>query len=135
MRCNGTEKNKLTALIQGRLNALRQHGLKSIAMTSNGVALHKKLPELVQNGLTHLNLRSRDVLRLPSLQLTYLCDSLDTLDPFKFELITRRMGHDAVLRCLELALTISGLKSVKLNVVVVRGLNDNEVLKFIELTR
>ncbi|KAL5519139.1 hypothetical protein ACEPAH_822 [Sanghuangporus vaninii] len=101
----------------GRLKKLRQYGLKSIAMTSNGVALHRKLPGLVENGLTHLNL------------------SLDTLDPFKFELMTRRMGHDAVLRSLELALTMSSLKSVKLNVVVIRGLNDNEVPKFLELTR
>ncbi|OCB85611.1 molybdenum cofactor biosynthesis prote [Sanghuangporus baumii] len=101
----------------GRLKELRQHGLKSIAMTSNGVALHRKLPGFVENGLTHLNL------------------SLDTLDPFKFELMTRRMGHDAVLRSLELALTMSSLKSVKLNVVIIRGLNDNEVPKFLELTR
>ena len=41
----------------GRLNGLRQYGLRSIGMTSNGVALHRTLPRLVQNGLTHLNLR------------------------------------------------------------------------------
>lgn len=41
----------------GRLNELRQYGLHSIGMTSNGVALHRTLPRLVQNGLTHLNLR------------------------------------------------------------------------------
>ena len=41
----------------GRLNGLRQHGLRSIGMTSNGIALHRTLPRLVENGLTHLNLR------------------------------------------------------------------------------
>lgn len=41
----------------GGLNELRPLGLKSIAMTSNGVALHRKLPTFVENGLTHLNLR------------------------------------------------------------------------------
>lgn len=41
----------------GRLNELRQHGLRSIGMTSNGIALHRMLPPLVENGLTHLNLR------------------------------------------------------------------------------
>ena len=41
----------------GRLGELRRHGLKSIAMTSNGVALHRKLPALIDNGFTHLNLR------------------------------------------------------------------------------
>jgi Molybdenum cofactor biosynthesis enzyme len=63
------------------------------------------------------------------------CCSLDTLDPFKFELVTRRQGHDAVLRSLDIALSSPLLKSVKLNVVVVKGLNDSEVLDFVELTR
>lgn len=40
-----------------RLNELRGHGLKSIGMTSNGIALERRLPTLVENGLTHLNLR------------------------------------------------------------------------------
>jgi len=61
--------------------------------------------------------------------------SLDTLDPFKFELMTRRMGHDAVLRSLDVALSHPGLQKVKLNVVVVRGLNDSEVLDFVALTK
>jgi len=41
----------------GRLNALRPLGLKSIAMTSNGLALYRSLPRLIENGLSHLNLR------------------------------------------------------------------------------
>lgn len=32
-------------------------GLRKICMTSNGIALHRKLPDLVRRGLTHLNLR------------------------------------------------------------------------------
>ncbi|KAF5313124.1 hypothetical protein D9619_002583 [Psilocybe cf. subviscida] len=98
------------------LNELRQYGLQSIGMTSNGLALHRRLPQLVENGLTHLNL------------------SLDTLDPFKFELITRRRGHEAVLKALDVALA-SNLTSVKLNVVVIKGLNDAEVLDFVEMTK
>ncbi|OCH89553.1 molybdenum cofactor biosynthesis protein [Obba rivulosa] len=102
--------------IVARLNDLRLHGLQSIGMTSNGIALARRLPTLVENGLTHLNL------------------SLDTLDPFKFEFMTRRTGHDAVLRSLDTALSL-GLQSVKLNVVVIKGLNDAEVLDFLEMTR
>lgn len=49
--------------------------------------------------------------------------------------MTRRPGHDAVLRTLDVALSCSGLQSVKLNVVVVKGLNDSEVLDFVELTK
>lgn len=60
--------------------------------------------------------------------------SLDTLDPFKFEIMTRRMGHEAVLRSVDAALSLS-LSSVKLNVVVIKGLNDAEVLDFIEMTK
>lgn len=59
---------------------------------------------------------------------------MDTLDPFKFEIMTRRLGHEAVLRSLETALN-STLRSVKLNVVVIRGLNDSEVLEFVTLTK
>lgn len=73
-------------------------------MTSNGIALKRKLPALVKAGLTHLNI------------------SLDTLDTFKYELITRRRGYEAVLESLEVA---RGLKSegltTKINCVVIRG--------------
>lgn len=49
--------------------------------------------------------------------------------------MTRRQGHDLVLRTLDSALASPKLSSVKLNVVVVKGLNDNEVLDFVELTK
>ncbi|KIO08535.1 hypothetical protein M404DRAFT_14549 [Pisolithus tinctorius Marx 270] len=111
-----TIRKGLSTLIK-RLDSLRSLGLTSIAMTSNGLALHRQLPNLVDSGLTHLNL------------------SLDTLDPFKFEIMTRRLGHDAVLKTLGVALSCRGLQSVKLNVVVVKGLNDSEVLDFVNLTR
>jgi len=97
-------------------NQLKAQGLRSLAMTSNGIALHRRLPAFVEHGLTHLNL------------------SLDTLDPFKFELITRRRGHEAVLKTLDAALN-SSMESVKLNVVVIRGLNDLEILDFVKLTQ
>ncbi|CAL1694522.1 unnamed protein product [Somion occarium] len=103
--------------IVGRLNELRQLGLRSIGMTTNGIALRRRLPSLVANGLTHLNI------------------SIDTLDPFKFEIMTRRPGHEAVLRSIEMALSIPELHSLKLNIVVVKGLNDTEVLDFIDMTR
>lgn len=45
-------------LTSARLNDLRPYGLESIAMTSNGLALRRRLSDLVSKGLTHLNLRS-----------------------------------------------------------------------------
>ncbi|KAF8641113.1 hypothetical protein AX17_000755 [Amanita inopinata Kibby_2008] len=98
------------------LDALRVFGLQAVAMTSNGLALHRRLPELVESGLTHLNL------------------SLDTLDPLKFEIMTRRRGHEAVLKTLDVAHSLP-LASLKLNVVVIKGLNDGEILDFVEMTR
>lgn len=102
--------------------------IKSIGMTSNGIALQRKLPDLVRAGLTGVNL------------------SLDTLDPFKFEFMTRRRGHAAVLKALDVALEqlpspgLPGmmgqhLSHVKLNVVVMRGINDGEAAAFAELAR
>ncbi|BGP14861.1 hypothetical protein JCM10213v2_002816, partial [Rhodosporidiobolus nylandii] len=90
----------------------------SLGITSNGIALKRKLPALVAAGLTHLNL------------------SLDTLDEFKYELMTRRRGFSAVMESLEVAkgLAKDGLRT-KINVVVIRGLNDHEVPDFVELTR
>ncbi|KAH7881029.1 uncharacterized protein C8R40DRAFT_1157542 [Lentinula edodes] len=111
-----TVRKGVVGIVAG-LNELRQYGLRSIAMTSNGLALHRRLPELVENGLTHLNL------------------SLDTLDPFKFEFMTKRSGLEAVLKTLKVALESPHLQKVKLNVVVVKGLNDNEVLDFVEMTK
>ncbi|CAE6477394.1 hypothetical protein ACGC1H_007619 [Rhizoctonia solani] len=105
-------------------------GVQQIGMTSNGIALWKKLPELVHSGLTHLNL------------------SLDTLDPHKFERMTLRRGHDKVLKSLHTALSLhassqapmpnySGprLQSVKLNTVLIRNVNDSEIARFLALTR
>ncbi|KAF8832023.1 hypothetical protein HHX47_DHR1001161 [Lentinula edodes] len=64
-----------------------------------------------------------------------LAGSLDTLDPFKFEFMTKRSGLEAVLKTLKVALESPHLQKVKLNVVVVKGLNDNEVLDFVEMTK
>ncbi|KAJ6520100.1 hypothetical protein C8R45DRAFT_47911 [Mycena sanguinolenta] len=109
-----TVRKGISEIIAG-LNKLRPYGLNSIAMTSNGLSLHRRLPDFIENGLTHLNL------------------SLDTLDEFRFELMTRRRGLHAVLRTLDVAL--ASLPYVKLNVVVVKGLNDSEVLDFLAMTK
>ncbi|KAK4050943.1 hypothetical protein OIO90_004919 [Microbotryomycetes sp. JL221] len=104
--------------VVGRLGRLP---LASLGMTSNGIALKRKLPALVEAGLTHLNI------------------SLDTLDPFKYELMTRRRGFQAVMDSVDLALELRAarrqLLKVKLNVVVINGVNDKEVASFVEMTR
>ena len=83
-------------------------------MTSNGLVLHRKLPELVTAGLDQLNI------------------SLDTLIPAKFELISRRKGHHLVLKSIDEAAKL--LPVVKVNCVVMRGVNEEEVVDFVRMT-
>ncbi|CCG84981.1 protein of unknown function [Taphrina deformans PYCC 5710] len=99
-----------------RLGDLRQYGLKELAMTSNGIALKRKLPLLVRAGLTHLNL------------------SLDTLDPWRYQLMSRRKGLEVVLETIELAITL-GIQPLKVNCVVIKGLNDGEINDFVRFTK
>lgn len=91
-------------------------GIDEICMTSNGLALHRKLQALFENGLTSLNL------------------SMDTMINGKFILITRRNGLSAVMKSLRKALSFGTLK-VKINTVVMRNINDDEILNFVELTK
>ncbi|KDP20382.1 hypothetical protein JCGZ_05265 [Jatropha curcas] len=91
-------------------------GLKTLAMTTNGITLARKLPKLKESGLTSLNI------------------SLDTLVPAKFEFMTRRKGHEKVMESINAALDC-GYNPVKVNCVVMRGFNDDEICDFVELTR
>lgn len=91
-------------------------GLKTLAMTTNGIVLSKKLPKLKECGLNALNI------------------SLDTLVPAKFEFMTRRKGHSKVLESIDAAVEL-GYSPVKVNCVIMRGINDDEICNFVELTR
>jgi len=91
-------------------------GLKTIAMTTNGLLLTRKLSQLKEAGLDLLNV------------------SLDTLIPAKFEFVTRRKGLEKVLQGIELALDL-GYKPLKINCVVMRGLNEDELANFVQLTQ
>ncbi len=91
-------------------------GLTTVAMTTNAVALSRRLPALRRAGLDVLNI------------------SLDTLVPAKFEFITRRKGHARVLKAIDDSLE-EGFSPLKINCVVMRGLNDDELADFAEWTR
>jgi GTP 3',8-cyclase len=101
-----------------QIGQLRSSGLKELCLTTNGISLHRKLDSMVESGLTGVNL------------------SLDTLDPFQFTLMTRRNGHGAVLtsinRILEMNKLGAGVK-LKINCVVMRGLNEREIIPFVEM--
>jgi len=60
--------------------------------------------------------------------------SLDTLDPMRFTLITRRLGWENVMASINKSLQL-GITPLKVNCVVMRGVNDDELPKFVEWTR
>ncbi|KAK3943904.1 hypothetical protein QBC46DRAFT_350948 [Diplogelasinospora grovesii] len=114
-----TVRRDIVPLMQ-QIGSLRSHGLRKLYLITNRLSLHRKLDAIVEAGLTGVNL------------------SLDTLDPWQFPLMTRRAGFAAVQksinRIFELNRLGAGIK-FKINCVVMRGLNDREILPFIELTR
>ncbi|KAL6720547.1 hypothetical protein ACLMJK_002471 [Lecanora helva] len=103
-----------------QIGSLRSNGLKELCLTTNGVALHRKLDSMAEAGLSGINL------------------SLDTLDPFQFQIMTRRKGFDAVMRSIDRILEMNKLGAgikLKINCVVMRGVNEREILPFVEMGR
>ncbi len=97
-----------------KLSAIR--GINQLAITTNGLLLGSKLDKLKAGGITHLNI------------------SLDTLRPERFLEISRRPGHDKVLGAIDKALEL-GYAPIKINCVVLKGFNDDELVDFVELGR
>jgi GTP 3',8-cyclase len=101
-----------------QIGDLRSSGLKELCLTTNGLTLHRKLDAMAEAGLTGVNL------------------SLDTLDPYQFTIMTRRNGHEAVIRSIERILEMNKLGArikLKINCVVMRGINEREIIPFVEL--
>lgn len=90
-------------------------GITDLAITTNGILLEDQARELADAGLMRVNV------------------SLDTLDEKKFEKITRGGSLQKVLRGIEAAENYN-LIPVKINVVALRGLNDDEILSLARLT-
>ncbi|KAI9838086.1 MAG: hypothetical protein M1819_006241 [Sarea resinae] len=102
------------------IGSLRPKGLRELCLTTNGISLHRKLNRMVEVGLTGVNL------------------SLDTLDPFQFQIMTRRKGFEAVMKSIDRILEMNKLGAgikLKINCVVMRGLNEREVIPFVEMGR
>ncbi len=89
--------------------------LKDLSMTTNGILLGRYAERLAQAGLRRVNV------------------SLDTLQEDRFRRITRRGRLEDVLEGRRAALA-AGMRPVKINTVVVRGLNDDEVVDIARLT-
>lgn len=120
----GVEKIRLTGgeplvrqnldRLVARLSAIE--GLKDLCLTTNGALLGEKIEALKAAGLKRVNI------------------SLDTLDADKFTRITKRGDLDKVLEGV-FAAKQHGLDPIKLNAVIERGINDDDIIPLVEFSR
>jgi cyclic pyranopterin phosphate synthase len=90
-------------------------GIESVSMTTNGILLSDLAGPLAEAGLTRVNI------------------SIDTLDPVKFRRLTCIGNVEDVWKGI-LAAEKAGLQPIKLNVVVVQGYNETDVVDLARLT-
>ncbi len=120
----GVKKVRITGgeplVRKGIVSFIRQvrqiDGIEKIAITTNGALLPEFSHSLRKAGVNGVNI------------------SLDTLDRKKFTEIT---GYDELLKVIKgiKAATKAGFDSVKINMVVMKGVNDNEIERFARLTK
>ena len=87
-------------------------GLKELTLTSNGSQLPKLAADLHRAGLARINI------------------SLDSLRPERFKTITRTGDLNTVIQGIDAA-GAAGFKGLKLNTVIMRGVNDDEILDLV----
>lgn len=90
--------------------------IKDISLTTNGVELTEHVEELRDAGLRRVNI------------------SLDTLKKDRFAYITGVDAFDRVMKSIERSREV-GLDPVKVNTVIIKGFNDDEVLDFVDFSR
>ncbi len=91
-------------------------GIRSVALTTNGMLLRENARPLLDAGLMGMTV------------------SLDTMHPDRFERLARRDGLAAVLAGLDAAQE-AGFERMKINTVVMRGVNDDEVADIVDTAR
>lgn len=91
-------------------------GIKDVGLTTNGILLAPLAGELYRAGLRRINV------------------SLDTLDPSRFEALTRRPGVEKVVEGI-LAAKAAGFDPVKINAVAVRGMTEDDVVPMARFAR
>jgi cyclic pyranopterin phosphate synthase len=120
----GVERIRLTGgepLLRKDLHRLVERlaalgGLQDLCLTTNGALLAEQAPLLKAAGLRRINV------------------SLDTLDPEKFKRIVKRGNLARVLEGL-FAAQSQGLHPIKINAVIERGVNDDEILDLVAFAR
>jgi GTP 3',8-cyclase len=120
----GVEKIRLTGgepLVRRNLDRLVKQvsaidGLKDLCLTTNGALLAEKIASLKEAGLRRVNI------------------SIDSLDPDKFKRITKRGDLGKVLEGV-FAAKKHELHPIKLNAVIERGVNDDDIIPLVEFSR
>ena len=105
-----TDLPDLVALLAGK------SALRDLALTTNGILLAEQVAALRDAGLPRITV------------------SLDTLRPDRFKALARFDRHGDVLRGLEEAAG-AGFESIKIDTVVIRGVNDDELAPMLEFGR
>ncbi|KRL65787.1 molybdenum cofactor biosynthesis protein A [Companilactobacillus versmoldensis DSM 14857 = KCTC 3814] len=91
-------------------------GVEDVSITTNGLFLGKLAKDLKEAGLDRLNI------------------SLDTFDPKRYKEITRGGNIQQVLDSISVAAKLH-FKKIKLNTVLIKGQNDDEILEFLNYTK
>jgi cyclic pyranopterin phosphate synthase len=91
-------------------------GVRTVALSTNGSRLKQQIGGLLDAGLTALNV------------------SVDSLDPSVFQRITGKSNLDEILSGVDMALE-AGLSTVKVNSVLMKGINDGSLETFQEWVR
>src|SRR5262245_51494268 len=91
-------------------------GVRDLGLTTNALLLAAQAPALYDAGLRRLNV------------------SLDPLDPGRFRQLTRRDGLDQVLAGIDAA-RAAGFERIKVNAVILRGVNDRDVVPLARYAR
>ena len=102
--------------VESFIARLHDFGVQDLSITTNGHLLAERCQKLMDAGLNRINI------------------SLDSLDPMRFEKITRTRSYDNVMRGID-TVQASRLAPAKVNAVLVRGLNDDEVEAFAAFAR
>lgn len=114
VRITGGEPLVRSGVVDLVAQIARVPGIETVGMTTNGLLLAHHAAQLKAAGLDRLNV------------------SLDTLHPDRFERLTRSNRHADVLTGIDAALA-AGFAPLKINVVVIGGVNDDEVPQFVAL--
>ncbi len=104
-------RNDIVSLV----SSIKETGIRDLSLTTNGIMLKKLAGKLKKAGLDRVNI------------------SLDTMDAERYKIITNKGGIEHVWQAIEEAERV-GLSPVKINVVPIRGLNNEEIEAFASLT-